>query len=301
MQHLRPYHFAQLREAAFLPYYAAIVGAGGIVCFDWEDSMQVAGDDDATRALKHAQRQQVRQLLARPDLAGEHLAVRLNAPDTAHYAADIQALRGLPGLHAVFVPKAEHPDALRQVLRELPVPVRHVVPIVETTAGFAALPALLAVPDARLALVAFGHCDYNLSLGLFPFRHQDAAQYWDWVAELDAHLQAAGKHLLNSPVLRLAADAHFQAVLHRLRTYPSAAGQITLCLRQTLACAAAAPAAGPPPAAGFTPDFGPHLTQCFEQHQLPGRFFALDAERRLISPHEYAAAAHQHLPSPLCI
>ena len=299
MQLLRPYHFAQLRDAAFQPYYAAIVEAGGIVCFDWEDSIQVLGDEEATHTLKHAQRQQVRQLLASPGIAGEHLAVRLNAPGTAHYAADLQALQGLPGLHAVFVPKAEHPDTLRQVLRELPVPVRHVVPIVETTAGFTALPALLAVPDARLALVAFGHCDYNLSQGLFPFRHQDSAQYWDWITELDRHLQAAGKHLLNSPVLRLDADAHFCAVLHRLRTYPSATGQITLCLRQTLACATATAAADLPPAANYTPDFGPQLTQRFERHRLPSRFFALDADRRLISPHEYVAA-HQHLPNPLC-
>lgn len=296
MQPLRPYHFAQLRDVAFQPYYAAIVGAGGIVCFDWEDSIQVLGDEEATRTLKHAQRQQVRQVLASPGIAGEHLAVRLNAPGTAHYAADLRALRGLPGLHAVFVPKVEHPETLRQVLRELPVPVRHVVPIIETTAGFAALPALLAVADARLTLVAFGHCDYNLSLGLFPFQHQDSAQYWAWVAELDAHLQAAGKHLLNSPVLRLADEAHFGAVLHRLRTYPSAAGQITLCLRQTLACATAAAEAGPPLIAGSSPDFGPHLAQRFEQHRLPSRFFALDTERRLISPHEYAAA-HQRPPN----
>lgn len=299
MQHLRPYHFAQLRDAAFQPYYAAIVGAGGIVCFDWEDSIQVSGNEEATRALKHAQRQQVRQLFTSPDIASEHLAVRLNAPDTAHYAADLQALRGLPSLHAVFVPKVEHPDTLRQVLRELPVAVRHLVPIVETAAGFAALPALLAVPDARLTLVAFGHCDYNLSLGLFPFQHQDSAQYWAWIAELDAHLQAASKHLLNSPVLRLDDDAYFGAVLHRLRTYASAAGQITLCLRQTLACAATPVAASPLRTIGSSPDFGPHLAQRFEQHQQPGRFFALDADRRLISPHEYAAA-HQRLPNQLC-
>jgi hypothetical protein len=297
MQPLRPYHFAQLREAAFQPYYAAILGAGGIACFDWEDSIQVLGDEAATLALKHAQRQQVRQVLAHPGIAGEGLAVRLNAPGTAHYAADLRALHGLRALHAVFVPKAEHPDALRHVLRELPVPVRHVIPIVETAAGFDALPALLAVPDVRLSLVAFGHCDYNLSKGLFPFQHQDSAQYWAWVAELDGHLQAAGKHLLNSPVLRLDDEAYFRAALHRLRAYPSAAGQITLCLRQTLACATAASAVDFTPAAG--PDCAPQLAQSFEQHRQPGRFFALDAHRRLISPHEYVAA-HQAPPNQLC-
>lgn len=297
MQPLRPYHFTQLREAAFQPYYAAILGAGGVVCFDWEDSIQVSGDEAATQTLKHAQRLQVRQLLTTPGIDGTRLAVRLNAPGTAHYAADLRALRGLPTLHAVFVPKAEHPATLRQVLRELPVPVRHVIPIVETAAGFAALPALLAVPDTRLALVAFGHCDYNLSRGLFPFQHQDSAHYWAWVAELDGHLQAAGKHLLNSPVLRLNDEQYFQAVLHRLRAYPSAVGQITLCLRQTQACAAAAAAVGFAPVAG--PDAAPQLAQRFEQHRQPGRFFALDTDRRLISPHEYVAA-HQASPTPLC-
>ncbi len=289
MQNIRPYHFAQCRLAGFGSFYQAVVAADGIVCFDFEDSIQ-ADEPGATVALKQAQRRRVRQLLLRPGLDGQRLAVRINAPDTAHYAADLAALRGLPALHAVFVPKTQHPAELRRVLRELPVPVCHLIAVVETRAGFAALPELLALPDPRLSLVAFGHCDYNLSLGHFPFYHHDSEPYWQWLAELDAHLHCAGKQLLNSPVLRLADAPLFQAVLDRLRTHRSATGQITLCLSQTLACAAPpalvlAAAAGRP-----GPEGAWQLRHRFEQARQPGRAFAVDAGRRLISPHEYEAA-----------
>ncbi|MDQ2772892.1 MAG: aldolase/citrate lyase family protein [Bacteroidota bacterium] len=292
MPAIRPYHFAQFRAAGFLPYYRAIVAADGIVCFDFEDSIQ-AETEAATFCLKQVQRRQVRQLLQGPGLSADRLAVRINAPATPHYRSDLVALRGLPGLHAVFVPKVAHPDHLRQVLRELPLPVRHVVAVVETQAGFAALPELLALRDARLGLVAFGHCDYNLSLGNFPFHHQDSAPYWEWLAELDAHLLRAGRRLLNSPVLQLADAALFQEVLGRLRAYPSATGQITLCLSQTLACAAPASPAPARTLAARPPESVEPLRVRFEQARLPGRAFAVDATRRLISPHEYEAARWQ--------
>lgn len=289
MKFIRPYHFARFQRQGFQPYYQAIVAAEGVVCFDFEDSIQGI-DPAATVAAKQVQRRQVRQLLQSSGLAPDHLAVRLNAPHTPHYAADVQALRGLPGLHAVFVPKAEHPDALRQVLRELSLPVRHVVPVVETRAGFAALPELLALSDTRLGLVAFGHCDYNLSCGHFPFFHHDAEPYWAWLAELDAHAQAAGKQLLNSPLLQLANADLFGAVLHRLRSFPSAVGQITLCLSQTLACGQAAVHPASALRTGAAPECAQALVRRFEQAQPGARAFAVDARRRLISPHEYAAA-----------
>jgi citrate lyase beta subunit len=288
---IQPYHFIDCRPTGFIPFYQRIIAANGVACFDFEDSIGADEADEATTvALKQAQRHQVGQLLTTtPQLDFNLLAVRINAPDTAHYAADLAALRGLPGLHAVFVPKVEAPETLRQVLQELPLPVRHVVAVVETAAAFDNLPALLSLPDPQLNLVAFGHCDYNLSCGHFPFFHHDAPQYWAWLAELDRHAQATSKRLLNSPVLRLADDAHFRAVRQQLRQYPSIIGQITLCLAQTELCAQPAAASALLPLLP-APDAAEQLTAQFEQGQLAGRTFALNAGRRLISPHEYAAA-----------
>ena len=289
MKPIRPYHFARLQPTGFLPYYRTIIAAGGIVCFDFEDSIQ--GPDAATTlALKADQRRQVRQLLRVPGLAAGRVGIRLNAPGTVHYAADLQALRGGPGLHTVFVPKVEGPEMLTQVLRELPVPVRQLVAVVETRAGVAALPSLLRRPDPRLGVVAFGHCDYNLSCGHFPFFHQDSGQYWQWLTELSAPVQAAGKQLINSPVLQLADAPLFRAVLRQLHALPGVTGQITLCLSQTLACRQVAAGATPTLAAGPAPECARHLASSFEQAQPAGRAFAVDAQRRLISPHEYAAA-----------
>lgn len=296
MRHFRPYHFAQYRMAGFRSFYEKIVSAGGVLCFDFEDSIMAdAPDVAATTHLKRTQRRHVRHLLRHtPGLDFEQLAVRINAPGTPHYAADLDALRGLPTLHAVFIPKTEDPATIRQVLHDLPLPVRHIIPVVETAAAFSRLPELLAPNDPRLDLVAFGHCDFNLSCGHFPFYHQDAREYWGWLAELDAQLQQAGKQLLNSPVLRLADTAYFEAVLLRLAALPSAVGQITLCLAQTRACAAGVPAPAAPTAlAAPVPDQPDLLAEDYEQGRQPNRNFVLDAERRLITPHEYEAARRQ--------
>lgn len=289
MHLIRPYHFARLRPTGFVPYYHAIAAAGGVVCFDWEDSVQGA-DAAATLKLKATQRRRVGDLLRAPELAALPLGIRLNAPGTPHYAADLQALAGGPGLHTVFVPKAEQPQVLTQVLRELPVAVRHLVAVVETQAGMAALPALLRLPDPRLGLIAFGHCDYNLSCGHFPFFHQDSSRYWQWLAALDAQAQAAGKQFINSPVLQLADAPLFGAVLHQLRALPSAAGQITLCLSQTLACQLEVSGPTPTLRSNPAPECACHLAGSFERARPGNRAFAVDARRRLISPHEYAAA-----------
>lgn len=292
MRLLRPYHFVQYRPAGFKPFYRRIVAAGGIVCFDFEDSIGgIAPASPATTALKQAQRHNVVQLLRHtPGLDLSRIAVRINSPHTAHYAADVAALRGLPALHAVFVPKVEHPETLLQVLDELPLPVRHLVPVLETTAAFAHLPALLAPADSRLGLVAFGHCDYNRSAGHFPFFHHDSPQYWQWLRELNQHLLATGKQLLNSPVLRLDDADHFRAVVQQLRTLASAAGQITLCLAHTQACGEAVADKLAPPAPRALADHAGPLIQHFERGRLAGHTFALDEQRRLISPHEYEAA-----------
>lgn len=293
MNLIRPYHFAQFRAEGFLPYYQAIARAGGVLCFDLADSRRGA-NGAAIGALKQAERRNVQQLLhtLQPQLDLGRLALRLNAPSTPHFAEDLALLHTLPGLHAVLVPKLEQPQALQQVLEQLPATVQHVIPVLETATALAFLPTLLSVSDARLRLVAFGHGGGNPSQGHFQCHHSESETYWDWIAQLDAHLSAAGKQLLNAPMPQLDNAPQFRAMLQRLRSFPSAAGQITLCLAQTLLCAepvvsrTGTPALLPVPG----PDNAHQLVRTFEQGQRPGRFFTFDKGRSVISPQEYVAA-----------
>ncbi|RYU78142.1 aldolase/citrate lyase family protein [Hymenobacter persicinus] len=297
MSGIQAYHFAQFRESGFLSFYQRVRACGGVVCFDFEDS--ISHDNPArARVLKQQQRRAiVEQLLAlAPELDFRYLGLRINAVGTADYQADLAALAQLPALGCVFLPKAEHPGQLQQLLQELPRPVENVIPVLETAGAFANAEALLALPDPRLALVAFGHCDFNLSCGHAPFHHHDSPRYWAWLDFLDRHCHRAGKRLLNSPMLQLDDAPAYRAMLTRLQAYPSIGGQITLSLAQTQLCAAARAEAGPLPALADSrldaARWARRVVQDFAAHRRPRTAFAVDAARALISPHELRAARH---------
>ncbi len=299
MPSVLPYHFVQQREAAdFARFYSLFQAAtphGGYLCFDLEDSL-VAPTAAATLTRKAHGRTAFRTLATAPfgpDLA--RTILRINGAQTPHFAADLALLRELPPFHAVILPKVSSARQVQRVLDALPPSVGHLIPIIETVEGLAAVSAIAALPDARLKAVAFGHCDLNLSLGHFPFHHHDSAHYWHWVATLDHALTATGKGLLNSPLLRLDDGAAFSTVLSCLTAYSSAIGQITLSLAQTQWCAR------PPSLSSGRVAFAPQPPAAALAHRLltdaqayglPDSALALTPERVVISPQEVLAAQH---------
>jgi citrate lyase beta subunit len=293
------FHFARLQLADFSDFYQRVTATGGIVCFDLEDSLSHP-DEQFTADLKAQQRQLLQELLC-PCPAGLDLCrmgIRINHPASAHYQEDIRLLADLGAVGYVFLPKAETPADIQQVLHDLP-RVDQFIPIIESVEGYANVEQLAEFADTRVAAFAFGHCDFNLSSGHFPFFHHDSQQYWQWLAYLDERLHARGKRLINSPVLQLANEELFADVLRRLSSYPSVIGQVTLCLAQTQQCAqaAASPVTSIQPVHQriHAPAAHAHDTvKAFEQNQLPTQFFAVAANRQLISPQEYRAA-HAYL------
>ncbi|MBC7447821.1 MAG: hypothetical protein H7330_07155, partial [Hymenobacteraceae bacterium] len=301
MLSLRPYHFVQLRPGAdfsvFLTHFRTAAPADALLCFDLEDSLQ-ADSPAATAARKAAGRHTLAALLTSPGAPDPAtVAIRVNAVGTAAYALDQRLLMTLPTPRAVLLPKVESGAAVRRALADLPAGLTDVIAIVETAAGLRAVPELATLThDARFTTLALGHSDLNLSLGHFPFHHQESATYWQWVAYLDRHLAPAGKRLLNSPVLRLADHALLTATLRRFATYRSAAGQITLSLAQTHWCGRHTPPATGWPAEPAAPAptairaAARHLLAAAASAPVPGSALALTPERRIIAPQEVAAA-----------
>lgn len=94
-------------------------------------------------------------------LAGEARAcVRTNASGTTELEAELTRLRGLPGLLAVIVPKAEEPAELERIHRHLDVPV---VALIESAVGVARVTELAAAPG--VVRLGFGHLDYSVDIG----------------------------------------------------------------------------------------------------------------------------------------
>ncbi|RPH67325.1 MAG: CoA ester lyase [Burkholderiales bacterium] len=94
-------------------------------------------------------------------LAAQHaVIVRINGADTAWFTDDL-ALAGRPGVAAVMLPKAERAEDLAEVLRA---GARAVLPLIESAAGMAALPAIAGARGVQR--LAFGSIDFQVDLGM---------------------------------------------------------------------------------------------------------------------------------------
>lgn len=122
-----------------------------VTVLDLEDAVPTAGKDDARAAVVAA--------LAETSVQTT-LLVRINAPGTTWFDADLTAVAGSRA-QGVVLPKYESADALAEVRRRLPSDALVVVGI-ESACGVADCAALLTAPvDA----VYFGAEDYIADLG----------------------------------------------------------------------------------------------------------------------------------------
>lgn len=140
----------------------ALAAGASAVIIDLEDAVAPT-DKDAARAALAAW------------LKPHHAVVlRINSVDTPWFADDL-ALCGAPGVAAVMLPKAERAETLATVTAA---GARALLPLVESAAGLAGLPALAAAPGVQR--LAFGSIDLQVDLGLkdatedelLPFRLQ---------------------------------------------------------------------------------------------------------------------------------
>ncbi len=89
-------------------------------------------------------------------------AVRVNATGCPEFPDDLAAVRHLPGLCAVVVPKAEEPEALSRVGAGLPERVP-VIAMIESALGLSRIADLAAVDG--VGRLAFGQRDFSVDIG----------------------------------------------------------------------------------------------------------------------------------------
>jgi citrate lyase subunit beta/citryl-CoA lyase len=141
-------------------FHKALGSGADAVIVDLEDAVAPA-DKDAARAA----------LAAWLDPAHPVL-VRINAADTPWFAADLELL-ARPGVSAVVLPKAEHPDDV--VVASRAGGGLAVLPLIESALGFEQRRALARAD--RVERLIFGHIDFQADLNmrateeeLLPFR-----------------------------------------------------------------------------------------------------------------------------------
>ncbi|WP_256353900.1 CoA ester lyase [Variovorax sp. dw_308] len=152
---------ARARSLLFVPgnrperfQKAARSGADAVI-LDLEDAVPAADKTSARAAIGREW-----ALLQDCDVPW---VVRINPSDTAAGEDDLAWLKGLsPAPAAVMVPKAESPQALAGVHARLDGIAT--LPIVESAAGYAALPSLAAA--AGVLRLAIGHIDFMADTGI---------------------------------------------------------------------------------------------------------------------------------------
>jgi hypothetical protein len=155
------------------------------------------------------------------------------------------------------------------------------------------LPRLVEHTGKFISHVIFGHADFNMDNEYFPFYHQDCAEYWEWVHEIQQALLGTDIVFINSPLLFLGNTVLMQETLDRLHAKSIVPyGQMTLTAEQTRQCNRFQPA--PPKALQPARKVEPLAYARYVLDMLgckdEDKSFTIDGSRHLLTPHEIELA-----------
>ena len=138
--------------------HKALASPADMVIADWEDAVAPGDKDHARATLETAV-----ATLSVTDRA--RLLVRINAPGSAWFEADVNALARLveQGVAGAFIPKSECAEQLQKIAQTVG-PRCALVALVETVAGMDAIDALARAPQVQR--LAFGHLDFQVDAGM---------------------------------------------------------------------------------------------------------------------------------------
>jgi citrate lyase subunit beta/citryl-CoA lyase len=136
------------------------------------DTLILDLEDAVAAEQKATARSHVAAALRSGAFGGAELAVRVNAPGSDDFAADVETVLAAGG-KTLLVPKAERPDGLARAFTAAGIgPEVTLLLLVESPLGIANALALAAATP-RVQALCFGHADFSLEMGL---READAAR-----------------------------------------------------------------------------------------------------------------------------
>ena len=297
------YYFIKYFPDGFDNYFDKIKGCQAIFTFDLEDSIQDVDSLRKTQKLKKTYRRYLSEIYKQNnDIFSSPVAVRLNKPGSQEFSRDIRALSLISGINwkTIIIPKVESPESLEFAIHALQsnsIQFDGIGALIESSTGVCNLDDIIRV-QPYLTTVIFGHADYNLDQGFFPFIHQHDELYWTVVKEITEKLAGSGITFVNSPCLHLSNDQLFLHSLDRLYSLrPDNIGQLTLTLNQSLLCKAHQPhpytaenkiimVENP----GKKLDQAKRLIDLFKVNNV-GKSFSINQDMYLVSPHEYLQAS----------
>jgi len=237
---IQAYQFIKYDRNTSIEHIEKVHNTGAIICFDFEDGILNPLEMDMSASLKAEAREIFNTLYSliynfNKDIK---IGIRLNNIKTSDFEKDLIEIRGKT-FDSIFIPKIEQPDEIQLILSKLneyKIEYKNLIPIIESKKGFENLANTLQ-SIKKLSKIAFGHCDYNLDIGAYPFFHQDSWEYWKWITVITATIERNGIQLINSPYLNTANETFFCSMLDYITKKKNYfCGQFTLSTRQSELC-----------------------------------------------------------------
>jgi citrate lyase beta subunit len=287
---------------------------GTMAVLDLEDGYLDVRDSGKTSDRRASGRQLLLQLCANAKgrANGRPVAMRINAAGSEDFGLDLPVVRAVAetfGLSVVILPKVESADQLRCSHAKLSaeaVEFGGLFPVVETRKGIDRIDEIVATAvEIGSPAIIYGHLDYWLAAGSWPFPNPRERAYWEPVERIAERALSAGLlRYVHPPETELRDEALLAGMVARLRKICGdrfdvfSAGMSQTSLLQRLVEAVSSSDSGleslsehPPLAPAEIKRLAKETCDLFEANNRQEHSFSADARSgRFIAPHQYLAA-----------
>lgn len=283
-----------------------------IIVLDLEDALWEVTCPEQTRQQKAQGRENLVDFARTwPEIFTQRrLGLRLNQSSGPEFARDLEALAKIAHL-ARFetlvltkVESAAEVSACQARFETCGICYQNLALILETQRGLANLPQILKNLDPRVRFIVYGHYDYSLDAGVWPFLDFDEIAYWAAASAFIRQVEACHLSYIHPPYFQIYNEFQFSENFRRLKTFCQRPfGILTLGEQQTrLSWELAQVDSGLDlqplrPTCQFSSAerriLAHKVITAFEANRRLGVSFALDAKTgQFISPHVYLAAVN---------
>jgi citrate lyase beta subunit len=307
------YQFIPNAPARVMERLIRSMAAGTTAILDLEDGYLDVRDPNRTSERRAGGRRALLELCERPQgrTHEKPVVMRVNGASTEDFVRDIPVVRAVAetfGLAAVMLPKVESAEDLRSAHAELDgsgITAGSLIPMVETEKGMSLLDEVLrAAVDVGASALVYGHHDYSLDVGKWPFPSPREQAYWDPVERVAGAAMSAGLRYVHPPEANLRNEVLLEFMVWKLRgicgdrfdLISAGMSQTAILRRLTGESLSSVETFEPVPRlSSLGPQEKKQLAEetcvLFEEHNRQEHSFSADARTgRFISPLEYLAA-----------
>ena len=313
--HVVIYQFIPVAPGRVMERLIRTMRAGTMAVLDLEDGYLDVRDPGKTTERRTRGRKQLLELCANAKgrTNGRPVAMRVNVAGSEDFARDLPVVRAASetfGLAAVMLPKVELADQMGRAHSDLSaegVEFGYLVPMIETRKGMHRIDEIIAAAvELGSPAVVYGHHDYWLDAGAWPFPGPREMSYWEPVERIAQSALAAGLRYVHPPEAELRDEALLAGMVSRLRSIcgdrfdilSAGMSQTSLLLRLVEEASSSEPKSESLAEQSVFDSveqqrLAEETCALFEGNNRQEHSFSADARSgRFISPHEYLAAVN---------